>query len=191
VDCREKVRELLGAERPSWGGPRRDAGRAPAEGSGVRHRTRPQHRGDRPVHVTLRLAEGLPDLRGELLHAELRDAVHETLRDDFRIAACSVHSDHVRMLVEADDGAALAAGMKAFAVRAARRLNARLGRSGTVWLERYHGRDVVSPRDARNALAYVMDPTHDLAAPRTWLLTHARLSPGSPQPPPDRLSASR
>ena len=76
----------------------------------------------------------------------------------FASSQYSVQRDHVHMLVEADDAAALAAGMKSFAVRAARRLNSRaLRRRGSVWAERYHRRDLGSPRDVRNAIVYVMN----------------------------------
>jgi hypothetical protein len=62
------------------------------------------------------------------------------------------------MIVEAEDQAALSAGMKSFAVRAARRINTRvLGRRGSLWGDRYHRRDLSSPRDVRNALLYVIN----------------------------------
>jgi REP element-mobilizing transposase RayT len=124
----------------------------------VRHRARPAHSWYYPSHVTLRRAKGLPSLRSEIVHAELREAVRATHRDDFRIVQYSVQRDHVHMLVEADDAASLAAGMKSFAVRAARRINTRaLRRRGSVWAERYHRRDLTSPRDVRNAIVYVIN----------------------------------
>jgi REP element-mobilizing transposase RayT len=151
--------QLSFADRPSWGGPRARSGRPRGTGrTSVRHRARADHRWYRPVHVTLRRAKSLPSLRSELLHAELREAVRQTRREDFRIVQYSVQNDHVHMLVEADDSAALSAGMKSFAVRAARRLNTRvLRRRGSVWAERYHRRDLVSPRDVRNAVVYVIN----------------------------------
>jgi REP element-mobilizing transposase RayT len=124
----------------------------------VRHRVRPAHSWYQPAHVTLRRAKGLPSLRSEIVHTELREAVRATHRDDFRIVEYSVQHDHVHMLVEADDSAALAAGMKSFAVRAARRINTRaLRRRGSVWADRYHRRDLGSPRDVRNAIVYVIN----------------------------------
>jgi hypothetical protein len=42
-------------------------------------------------------------------------------------------------------------------VRAARRLNARLRRRGSLWGDRDHRRDLVSPRDVRNALVYIIN----------------------------------
>ena len=150
--------QLSFADVPSRGGPRERAGRKAAARTNVRHRVRPEHRWYRPVHVTLRRAKGLPSLRSQLLHDELREAVRRTRRDDFRIVEYSVQRDHVHMLVEADDGAALSAGMKSFAVRAARRINKRvLRRRGSLWAERYHRRDLGSPRDVRNAVVYVIN----------------------------------
>jgi putative transposase len=151
--------QLSFAQRVTWGGPRKGAGRKKVLArANVRHRVRPRHPWYHPVHVTLRRAKGLPGLRSELLYNELREAVRQTRRDDFRIVEYSVQRDHVHMLVEADDAAALAAGMKSFAVRAARRLNSRaLRRHGSVWADRYHRRDLGSPRDVRDAIVYVMN----------------------------------
>jgi len=150
--------QLTFADRPTWGGPRVRSGRKAAVRTNVRHRVRPAHRWYCPVHVPLRRAKGLPSLRSEVVHAELREAVRRTRRDDFRIVHYSVQRDHVHMLVEADDAAALSAGMKSFAVRAARRINTQaLRRRGSVWGDRYHRRDLGSPRDVRNALVYVIN----------------------------------
>jgi putative transposase len=69
----------------------------------------------------------------------------------------SVQNDHVHMIVEADDGIALSRGMKSFSVRANRLLNAALKRGrGRVWADRYHRRDLTSPRQVRNGLVYVL-----------------------------------
>jgi putative transposase len=150
--------QLSFADRKSWGGPRAGAGREAARRANVRHRVRPKHRWYEPVHVTMRRAKGLPGLRSEVIYNELREAVRLTRRDDFRIVEYSVQRDHVHMLVEAYDSAALAAGMKSFAVRAARRINKNaLRRRGSVWGDRYHRRDLGSPRDVRNAVVYVMN----------------------------------
>lgn len=109
------------------------------------------------MHVTLRRAKLLPSLRSERVHDELREAVRATRREGFRITHYTVQSDHVHMIVEADDSTALAAGLKSFAVRAARRVNTRvLRRRGSLWGDRHHRRELRSPRAVRNALVYVM-----------------------------------
>ena len=106
----------------------------------------------------MRRAKGLPSLRSERMHHELREAVRNTRRGDFRIVQYSVQADHVHMIIEADDARALSAGMKSFSVRAARGLNTRVvRRKGAVWGDRYHRRDLGSPREVRNVLVYVMN----------------------------------
>lgn len=46
--------------------------------------------------------------------------------------------------------------MQGLAIRVAKAVNRALGRSGTVWAERFHARDLTSPRAVRNALVYVL-----------------------------------
>ena len=116
------------------------------------------HRPWCPVHVTMRRAKGLPSLRSEVVQRELRETIRATRRQDFRIVEFSVQADHVHLIVEAESGAALSAGMKSFSVRAARRLNTRvLRRRGSLWEDRYHRRDLGSPRAVRSALVYVIN----------------------------------
>jgi REP element-mobilizing transposase RayT len=110
------------------------------------------------VHVTLRRAKGLPGFRSERVHRELQRAIRDTRRAGFRITHYSVQSDHIHMIVEADDRTTLSNGMRSLAVRIAMRVNRRiLGRSGgRVWGDRYHRGDLTSPSDVRNALVYVL-----------------------------------
>jgi hypothetical protein len=60
------------------------------------------------------------------------------------------------MLVEAAGKDALARGMKAVAVRLARAVNRVFRRKGPVLFGRYHLRALRTPREVRNALAYVL-----------------------------------
>jgi hypothetical protein len=77
-------------------------------------------------------------------------------RDRFvRIVHFSVQSN-LHLLVEADDRNCLARGIKGFAVRVARRLNALLEVRGTVWADRYHTCPLATLREVRNALIYVL-----------------------------------
>jgi REP element-mobilizing transposase RayT len=88
----------------------------------------------------------------------VRAAVRHTRRDDFRIAHYSIQADHVHLIVEAEDGAALTNGMRSFAVRAAMGINGRVLHRprGRIWGDRYHRRDLGSPRQVRNTLVYVL-----------------------------------
>jgi putative transposase len=154
-------RQLSFAEVPTRGGPRKGAGRKrrdPNARPNVVHRTRPVHQSELPVHVTLRRAKGLPGFRSERLRRLLEQAIRDTRRDGFRITHYSVQADHLHIIVEAEDPTALTNGMRSFAVRIAMRVNSRIlgRRRGRVWGDRYHRRDLPSPRAVRNALVYVL-----------------------------------
>jgi hypothetical protein len=68
----------------------------------------------------------------------------------------SVQSNHIHLVVEADDRRCLGQGMKGFAVRVARRVNGLLGSRGSIFADRYHARALKTPRDVRNVLIYVL-----------------------------------
>jgi len=83
------------------------------------------------------------------------NAIRAAQRSDFRVAHFSVQRDHVHLLVEASDKRALSSGMRGLVIRIARRLNTALGRGGRLWGDRWHGRALGSPREVKNALAYL------------------------------------
>jgi putative transposase len=154
-------RQLSLAEVRTRGGPRKGSGRkpkVPGARPNVVHRARPEHPRSLPVHVTLRRAKGLPGFRSERLHGLLKRAIRDTRREGFRITHYSVQQDHLHIIVEAADKTKLSNGMRSFAVRVAMRVNSRIlgRRRGRVWGDRYHRRDLTSPRDVRNALVYVL-----------------------------------
>ena len=68
----------------------------------------------------------------------------------------SVQRDHVHLVVEAQDKRALSSGLQGLAIRIARYVNDLLGRRGPLWADRWHGRALKTPREVRNALAYVL-----------------------------------
>lgn len=140
------------------GGARRGAGRKP---NGVRARVSHRSRGVLaarfPVLVTLKVASGQPSLR----RAHARELVFAALaaareRHGMRVVHFSVQANHLHALVEASDARALARGMQGLAVRIARALNRLWGRSGRLWCDRFHSRVLRTPREARNALVYVL-----------------------------------
>jgi REP element-mobilizing transposase RayT len=77
-------------------------------------------------------------------------------RGEFRVAHYSIQRDHVHMIVEAHGREALARGMKSVAARLARAVNRVFSRSGPVLDGRFHHRVLRTPREVRNALAYVL-----------------------------------
>lgn len=142
----------------TWGGARPGAGRPPSAGRrAVPHRARLPHRAAHPVHVTLRSA--VRPLRSPHVFPSVRAALAAATRrapDRFRILQFSVQLDHIHLLVEAGDARALSSGVRGIAIRVARAVNRLLRRSGRFWADRWHGRDLTSPRQVRHALCYVL-----------------------------------
>lgn len=142
----------------SWGGRRPGAGRPATAGRRpVPHRSRAPHDVRAPVHVTMRAAAGLPSLRGVRIFDPVRRALAVSSHASFRILHFSVQADHVHLLVEADHPDGLVRGCQGLAVRVAKAVNRTLGRRGAVWGDRYHARRLGTPREFRNALAYVLN----------------------------------
>ena len=144
----------------TWGGRREGAGRKPGPRPVVLHRARSQHKSRFPLHVTLRARADLGSLRGPRLFPVLERAIAASSRSDFRLVHFSVQGDHVHLVAEAHDKAALSAGMRGLMIRAARALNRAADRRGPVWVDRYHCRDLGTPREVRNALVYVLLNSH-------------------------------
>ena len=147
------------------GGKRPGAGR-PKKGprASERHETRPTLRAYEPVHVVIRVVAAVGSLRRRDLYKAIRHALVATFpRESFRVVHISIQGTHVHLLVEADNRMALARGMQALQISAAKHINAALSkrrgtrRRGTVFSDRYHAVIVRSPRQARSALAYVLN----------------------------------
>jgi REP element-mobilizing transposase RayT len=150
------------------GGKRAGAGRNAAQpGRRMPHRERPEHSKREPVHVTVRVLPGVPNLRAWELAAVIgagfrsmatsrrRQAVAR--RAVFRVVEFTIQRDHLHLLVEADDEAALSHGMQGVTASLARRINRLLGRQGAVFADRYHARALPTPTEVRRAIAYVLN----------------------------------
>jgi REP element-mobilizing transposase RayT len=111
------------------------------------------------VHVVLRVVRAVGNLRTRHAYRAIRAAISRcAARTDYRVVHASLQSNHVHLLVEADDKRALSRGMQGFAISAAKRLNRELRRRrGDVFAFRYHATPVTSPTQARNAIAYVLN----------------------------------
>jgi hypothetical protein len=69
----------------------------------------------------------------------------------------SVQGNHAHFIVEAPDAQALGRAMKGLEVRMARAVNKVMGRQGPVFADRYHAHLLASPRQAANAVRYVLE----------------------------------
>ena len=147
------------------GGKREGAGRPPkGERAGTSHARRPAVKPSIPLHVVLRVAKAVKNLRKRDMYRALRESTIVVAKhEDVRIVHVSIQRNHVHLLVEADSKTALAKGMKAFQVSAAKKINRLLPRvdgrrrRGAVFPDRYHMEAITNRRQARHALAYVLN----------------------------------
>ncbi len=148
------------------GGYRPGAGRKPnGERAGASHIARAPLDKRHPQHITLRVTKDIGWLRRLDMYAAVRLALRVVLarHDEFRIVHLSLQNTHLHLIVEASDQKALANGLRAFQISAAKRLNAaysrrrRVARSGRVFTDRYHCENLASVRQVRHALAYVIN----------------------------------
>jgi REP element-mobilizing transposase RayT len=143
----------------NWGGHRTGAGRKKSK---VRrdplHRTRPHLTRHTPVHVVLRVKGEVGRLRRGPIYQAIRRAMLRVLgRSDFRLVHASIQHNHLHFLFEADDREALTSGMQGLVIAAARAINRACGRRGKVFEFRYHATKITLPKQARHALAYVLN----------------------------------
>src|SRR5688572_7236181 len=151
--------KLQGELFPRRGGKRPGAGR-PAKGKrpSERHERRPAHVARHPVHVTLRVAQGVGSLRRRHVYQAIREATLVAARDDrFRIVQISIQTNHIHLIIEAESRGALIRGVWGFQISAARHVNRVVRRKGTVFPDRYHAAALTTPRHVRNVLAYVLN----------------------------------
>jgi REP element-mobilizing transposase RayT len=145
---------LIPAGRGGW---RPGAGRKARPGARVLHRRREQIPGHCPVHVTLRLQRGLPNLRQQRFVGAFKQSLNQcSERPGFRVVHYSIQRNHLHFLIEAQGKLALACGMKSLSARVARCVNRVFARGGSVLDGRYHHRLLRTPKQVRNALAYVL-----------------------------------
>ena len=142
------------------------------------------------MHLTLRSRREITSLRAPKVYAAIVAAIEAAQRDSFRAVHYSAQEDHLHLFVEATDGAALEAGVRGLLVRIARAVNSVLGRRGALWADRYHRRDLTTPREVHHALAYVLCnarkhhagvPELDACSSATWFDGWKRQSP-APNP---------
>ncbi len=147
-----------------WGGYREGAGRPKKKGS-TSHLSRPVLASRYPVHVTLKIAPGLPSLRKRQAFAALRGAFVRGRQGTvelggFRLVHFSVQSNHVHLIVEGKDREHLSRGMQGLQVRMAKALNRVWSRKGKVFPERYFEHILRTPREVKNAIGYVLANAH-------------------------------
>jgi len=147
---------LVFHEVGTWGGHREGAGRKRRK-DGVAHAPRGRVTRHDPVLVTIKRARGLVNLRYPAAAQVVFERVMLAQKEAFRITHFTIQDTHLHLLVEADDAAAFANGMRGFVASLARALNKLWGRTGSVFPERFHSRVLQSVRAVWNAIKYVLN----------------------------------
>jgi REP element-mobilizing transposase RayT len=156
------MRAIADENEKTWGGRREGAGRkkSPLRRYDVPHRARPQLAGNlHPVHVSLRIDRRVRwRLRcGKVLRTMRRVLQHYLGRDAFRVCHISIQHNHLHFLVEATDKRALTYGMRSLTIRSAQAIQHAFGIDGRIFAHRYHAVQILTARQARNSLAYVVN----------------------------------
>ena len=144
---------------PGRGGARKGAGRPRSSSRRrVSHHGREELSSSHPVHVTVRMIEGMPSLRRRAEHRALLTCFHAMLgQSGFALNEYSIQSNHIHMVVEVDDRGALARAMHSLNRRIACALNRLWKRKGSVFADRYFAVALTCPTQVRNALRYVLN----------------------------------
>jgi REP element-mobilizing transposase RayT len=157
------------------GGKRRGAGRKPKVPGrpGVSHRPRPTLNRKHPVHVTLRIAADVPNLRRNAFHLALVNTLRAgSTRPGFRMCHFVVMGNHMHLLVEAESTRDLSRGVQGLCVRLAGCINRLARRSGRVFADRYHTHVLRSPTEVHRAIGYVLLNRRKHEAERSSYVPH-------------------
>jgi REP element-mobilizing transposase RayT len=165
------------------------------------HVARAPHCETTPVHVTARSVGGTPNLRSQRVFAALLAIFKRSSEKGFRLLHFSVQGNHLHIIVEGDDGVALARGLQRLLSRVAMTVNAIVRRSGRFWRDRHHRQPLTGPRQMRNALVYVLFNLrrHQDPGSRAWDLARESYDPcssalwfrdWSPEAPPPPVPSS-
>lgn len=144
---------------------RRGVGR-PKKGARAseRHEVRPPVKSRLPEHVVCRVEDDVRSLRTRDIYKAVRKALITSFaREGFKIVHASIQDSHLHLLIEAADKMILARGMQSFQIAAAKYINAAVSkqrgkkRKGRVFRDRYFRQTISNRRQARHALAYVLN----------------------------------
>ena len=122
----------------------------------MRHRTRPVHQANHPVHVTIRRVRLAPSFRTERLRGVILAELKRARSKGVRVIEYSIQHDHLHLMVEGIDAADLSAQMRKLFSRVAMSINAAVGRRGSLFRDRHHRHELATPREVRHALVYIL-----------------------------------
>jgi len=138
-----------------WGGKRRGAGR-PNKSGRAGHAKRALVDFKKPLHVTLRLIDKMPNLRTKEFLRHFKTAGLRAKKFNLYLNHYSILGNHIHLIVEARDNHSLELGMKSLCGRLGKFLRKTQGGRGAVWLGRFHLHILRTPTEVKRALEYVL-----------------------------------
>lgn len=141
------------------GGKRKGAGRKKVHKDLLPHTKRPPISRHYPLHITIKLNQGLKTLRKKDCYKLFRDSVKATTKFGINIVHFSVQSNHIHLIAESKSRIALSKGMKSLTIRLAKGINNIHGTIGKVFKDRYHLHVLKTPTEVKTALIYVFKNT--------------------------------
>ncbi len=138
-----------------WGGKRKKAGRKNRT-STVNHMKREKIEAKFPIHITIKLKKGVVSLRGPKMVAAFKSSLQKAKKRGLKVIHFAVESNHAHLFAESGDNRDLRSGMASFGSSFGKSVRRLSGGKGSVFNGRYHLQVLKSPRQTKNAMAYVL-----------------------------------
>lgn len=145
MKTKQRELELYKGKR---GGRRPGSGRKRIHSKGVSHRRREVVTYRTPMHINFKYNACI---KNKFCLRLLKRAIVNARRQGLRIVHFSLQSNHIHLIIEAENNLLLTKGMRSLTVTFAKGLKA-----GKVQIERYHLHVLRSIRESRNAVHYVL-----------------------------------
>ena len=138
------------------GGRREGAGRPRGPNPKIPHRARVVFGRMTPVHVTVKMAPHVYNLRSRRSFRVIERALYHAAHGwEARLIQFSVQGNHIHLLIEAPDQNTLSTCVQRFSIRTAKGLNRMMNKRGRVFADRYHAHLLRTPTEARRARTYL------------------------------------
>jgi putative transposase len=138
-----------------WGGRRKNAGRKNRT-STVNHMKRKKVEAKYPIHITIKLKKGVASLRGPRMVAAFKSSLRKAKKRGLKVIHYALESNHAHLFAESEDNRTLRSGMASFGSSFGKSVRRLAGGKGSVFNGRYHLQVLKSPRQTKNAMAYVL-----------------------------------
>lgn len=130
------------------GGRRPNCGRKRIHSKGVAHRKREKVSTRTPMHINFKYRTYI---KTKICLRLLKRAIFNSRKRGLRVIHYSLQTNHIHLIVEADNNRVLTKGMRSLTVTFAKGL-----RKGRVQLERYHLHVLKTLRETKHAVNYVL-----------------------------------